>query len=141
MSTRARVGIENEDGSVTSVYTHSDGYPEHHAPILTEHYGDEGSVRGLLALGDLSILAPKIGDAHVFSSHDYASPDCLAYGRDRGEEDVAAVTHPADDWPDSGQEYEYFFKRATERWAMRSRVWDGSSHGKWKACDASHAVA
>lgn len=86
MSTRARIGIENDDGSVTSVYTHSDGYPEHHAPILAEHYGEASSVRELLALGDLSSLASSVGD-------------CFAYGRDRAESDVGAETHPADDWP------------------------------------------
>src|SRR4029450_988789 len=55
MATRARVGVRNEDGTVTSIYTHWDGYPEHHLPILTEAYATEERARALIALGDVSI--------------------------------------------------------------------------------------
>lgn len=87
MSTNARVGVENADGSITSIYTHWDGYPEHHGPILTEHYDSEDLARALVALGDLSILGVELGEEHDFDSHDTSSPACLAYGRDRKEQD------------------------------------------------------
>jgi hypothetical protein len=109
MGTRARIGIREPSGEVTSVYTHWDGYPEHHFPILTEHYDGEDRVRALLDLGDLSVLAPNLGEQHDFDAHDPASDSCLAYGRDRGEHGCEAVTHPAEEWPDCDQEYEYVF--------------------------------
>lgn len=109
MSTNARIGVENEDGTVTSAYTHWDGYPSHHAPILSEHYADPAKLRELLALGDLSSLAPEIGEQHDFESREHPGW-CLFYARDRGETDVAAKTHPIDAWPDYGQAFEYLLK-------------------------------
>lgn len=122
MSTRARIGIENDDGTVTSVYTHFDGYPTHHAPILTESYSEPEKLRELLALGDMSILAPEIGRKHSFDGHSgniEANAWCLFYDRDRGESDVAAVTHPADTWPDYGHVYEYLLR--PNGWTTRER--------------------
>ena len=34
MSTRSRVGIKNEDGTITSVYVHHDGYPSGVGDVL-----------------------------------------------------------------------------------------------------------
>jgi hypothetical protein len=120
MSTRARVGIENADGTITSIYTHYDGYPEHHAPILLENYATEESLRALLALGDLSSLGPELGEKHDFDEpHDVHPNWSKAYDRDRGEDNVAAVTHPLDEWPDYSQEYEYVLRDA--RWFVRAK--------------------
>ena len=125
MSTNARIGIENGDGTATSIYTHWDGYPTHHAPILQEHYATDQHLRQLLALGDLSILDAAIGEKHDFDMgfEDRAKlgPWCVAYGRDRGEDDVAAKTHPIDQWPDYGQEYEYLLKPGG--WVGRAIKW------------------
>ena len=38
MSTRSRIGIELEDGSIKSVYHHFDGYPEGLGVKLLTHY-------------------------------------------------------------------------------------------------------
>ena len=57
MSTNSRIGILHEDGTTETIYCHWDGYPEHHMPILTEHYNTAEKVQALLALGDISILA------------------------------------------------------------------------------------
>lgn len=114
MSTRARIGIENENGKVTSIYTHSDGYPDHHWPVLTEHYNTEEKVRALLALGDLSWLGESIGEKHDFGGENYEW--CLAYGRDRGETGTEAETHESIAWPDGGQYYEYLFRRGAWLW-------------------------
>lgn len=109
MSTRARVGIVEPDGSVTSIYTHWDGYPDHHGPILLNHYTTEERVRALLALGDLSSLAENIGEKHDFNNR----PDgvCNAYGRDRGEAGTDA-RHSAsvDDLKNIAEEYTYLFR-------------------------------
>lgn len=88
MGTRARVAVKNEDGRYTSIYTHWDGYPSHHGPILLNGYVTEDKVRKLMALGDLSSLGESIGEKHPFDGpHDGV---CNAYGRDRGEDGVGA---------------------------------------------------
>ena len=38
MSTRARIGLVQEDGSILSAYHHWDGYPEWLGVTLKEHY-------------------------------------------------------------------------------------------------------
>lgn len=98
MATRARVGILNKDGTVTSIYTHWDGYPEHHLPILESSFNDEKKIRELLSYGDCSELNDSI-------------ETCVFYERDKGElEGTEAVTHSRDEWIDDWHEYEYLFE-------------------------------
>ena len=109
MGTRARIGIVEPDGSVTSIYTHWDGYPDHHGPILLNHYTTEERVRALLALGDLSVLAEDIGEKHDFNN----PPEgvCNAYGRDRGEDGVSARRSASvNDLKEIAEEYTYLFR-------------------------------
>ena len=61
MATRSLIGKQNADGTITSIYCHFDGYPEHNGVILQEHYSTPVSVGELLALGNLSVLAEQIG--------------------------------------------------------------------------------
>jgi hypothetical protein len=89
MSTRSAIIIENKDGTAEGIYCHSDGYPEHQAPILLKHYNTEERVRQLIALGDLSVLRENIGEKHDFdkdSEKAYKNKWCTAYTRDRGED-------------------------------------------------------
>lgn len=88
MGTRATIARKNKDGSFDSIYTHWDGYPEHHAPILLEHYSAEEKVQALMDLGALSSLDVSIGEKHYFN--DPPEGQCNAYGRDRGEANTAA---------------------------------------------------
>jgi len=89
MSTRSYIGIQNADGSVLGIYCHFDGYPSHHGRILLLHYNTEAMVRALIALGDISVLADSLGEKHDFDNRPRGA--CNAYGRDRGEENTAAV--------------------------------------------------
>lgn len=110
MSTRSRVGMVTGRNEVKSIYVHFDGYPSHHIPILTEFYNSKESVEALLDLGDLSVLAERIGEKQDFDDRATKNPEwCLAYGRDRGEDGIEAQVHRENAWPDSGQEYEYLF--------------------------------
>ena len=91
MATRSHIGKRNQDGSITSIYCHWDGYPEHHGPILNGHYKDESKLDKLLEMGNLSSLAQEIGD----ESHDFNNPPegiCNFYGRDRKEKNQEAST-------------------------------------------------
>lgn len=59
MSTRSRIGIQNKDGSIESIYCHFDGYYEGVGRMLVENYTDESTVRELISLGNLSSLGTK----------------------------------------------------------------------------------
>ena len=115
MGTRSTIAIQNEDGTVTGIYCHWDGYTSYNGRILKEFYTDEAKVRELIALGDLSSLGAQIGEKHPFServdAETYAETRCTAYGRDRGEKDVEAATHRS--WTELleafGQQYDYLF--------------------------------
>ena len=87
MSTRSLIAKATEHG-FEAIYCHHDGYPEHHGPILTQHYATEEAVNALLELGDLSALGPRLGQAQDFCKRDPSSDSWLAYGRDRGDKDA-----------------------------------------------------
>ena len=60
MSTHARIGFEEEDGSIRSVYVHSDGYPRHTGYVLDAFYANGDRANALLDLGNLSFLGQHI---------------------------------------------------------------------------------
>jgi len=137
MSTRSRIGIirSAEEKTVESIYCHFDGYPEGVGQTLLNHWTTAEWVEELIALGDLSALGAQIGEdqgtdwfykrqetlyANGYDTDDPRSTWCLAYGRDRGEKDVGAITHSIDKWPGSGQECEYLFDPTTSEWRVRS---------------------
>ena len=125
MATRSNIGILNSDGTVNYIYCHFDGYLEHNGKILSEHYNDEASVWGLIALGDLSILGPELGEHQDFNGP-RNKQWCLAYGRDRGETGVEARTCSyADYTKEYFEEYIYLFT-PDKGWEVRTdgnRFW------------------
>jgi hypothetical protein len=97
MATRSRIAIENQDGTVTSIYCHFDGHLSGVGKKLFEHY-DKEKTEKLIELGDISVL----GESTL---------DTIAYHRDRNE-DLHFKTFP--NVPDlfdygfeSGMEYVY----------------------------------
>ena len=86
MGTRSRIAVMHGD-NCKSVYCHWDGYLEHNGRILLEHY-DSARANHLVSLGDLSSLAPEIGDKHDFDDRKACEGVCTFYGRDRGEKDT-----------------------------------------------------
>jgi len=115
MGTRSRIGRINPDGSITSIYTHWDGYPSHHLPILSQHYRDTERIDALLELGNLSTLAPELGEKHAFDSREQRTW-CTAYGRDRNDLSWQAIT--------SANEVA-FATACSECWADYAYLWDG----------------
>lgn len=112
MATRSTIARLNADHTVTAIYVHWDGYIHHNGHILKDHYMDPTKIDQLMNLGALSSLRPEIGEKQDFDAP--TDKDwCVAYGRDRGEEDVAARTYDnVQMWLDNGEEYNY--------------LWDGS---------------
>jgi len=91
MATRSYIGIRNLNDIVDYIYCHYDGYPSHNGAILTQHYDTLDKVKELLALGDLSILGPEVGEQQDFNNRETHNKNwCLAYGRDRGEKGTGA---------------------------------------------------
>lgn len=110
MGTRSTIGLVNENGAVTGIYVHWDGYPEHNGRILRDSYTTPAKVRKLLKLGDLSSLAPEIGKKHNFDNP--TDGWCIAYGRDRKEKNTDAQLYESVEEflaDDRGQEYTYLF--------------------------------
>jgi len=112
MSTRARIGIVRPNGSILSIYTHSDGYISHHGPILLDHYNTALKVLALIKMGDCSQLGETLDD-------------CLFYVRDRDEAhgDNAARTNKNQalfyqSAPLCNAEYLYLFLPDTAVWLV-----------------------
>ena len=122
MSTRSRIGIEQEDGTVRSIYCHSDGGPGHQLPILQVHYKDREKVEKLIQLGDISYLAPEVeipkGSDHSFENKDHRI--VCAYHRDRGEDYHEPSVDPSADAYFRGdiEEWGYLFTKDGE-WVYR----------------------
>lgn len=95
MGTRSMIGKTNKDGTITAIYCHWDGYPEHNGQILKNFYKKESKVNKLMKLGNLSSLGEDIGKKHKFDQ--YINGICTAYGRDRGEKDQQAETYDSID--------------------------------------------
>ena len=93
MATRSRIAIEDEKGTVHSIYSHWDGYPSNNGKILFEHFQNSEKVKNLIALGDLSSLAPEIELAEGHTFENPVKGVTVFYGRDRGEDGTEAKTH------------------------------------------------
>ena len=117
MATRSLIGKQNQDGSISYIYCHYDGYPSHNGVILQEHYTTPFKVDQLLALGDLSILAEEIGQQQDFNDYHKRNRNwCLAYGRDRGESNTKMATVSRDEFfeQDRGVDYLYLYNNDFE---------------------------
>ena len=107
MATRSYIGKLNPDNTVSYIYCHYDGYPEHNGVILQEHYSTPFKVDQLLALGDLSVLGELIGEKQNFE--DRVQGSCLAYGRDRGESGTEMNTVSKDEFFDNKDYIDYLY--------------------------------
>lgn len=108
MSTRSNIAIENEDGTVTFIYCHFDGYLDGVGQVLYEDYQDAEKIRQLMALGDISSLESEIGEKHDFDTRD--QNQTTAYGRDRGETGTEANTCSLTELLEDHQEFFYVYR-------------------------------
>ena len=94
MATRARIGIENADGSITTSYHHWDGYPAGLGFNLVNNWNTADKLAPAIALGDASHWGETIGNKIDFDCRDdnyYAQN--VYYGRDRGETGVDPIIY------------------------------------------------
>lgn len=120
MSTRSDIIVEHNDGTWKRIYCHFDGYPDHHGPILTEHYSSQELAEALVAPGDMSSLDDKCDRP---DGHSYERPVagyCVYYRRDRGEmEAVGFVAATLDEaWPpkETWTEFVYVWSKEAGAW-------------------------
>ncbi len=66
MSTRSRIGRINQNGTVESVYCHSDGYPSHNGMMLTSYLNSQESADKIVGLGGLSSLGESIEQSRFY---------------------------------------------------------------------------
>ncbi len=120
MSTRSRVGIIRKDGSIISVYVHSDGYPSGVGADLLAHYTTPEKIEALIALGDISYIGDEIGEKHSFE--DYDPKQCRAYHRDRNDpfnqDSFPSITELESFLEASDQEWCYLWDEVSSVWSF-----------------------
>jgi len=117
MATRARIGILNEDGTITAAYQHWDGYPGGLGYTLVDYWTDANKVKEAIALGNSSkwgfIIGTKVDfDDRQDPLHEVQN---VYYMRDRGEKDQGPTTYKDEaeylaEGFNSGEEYIYLLK-------------------------------
>ena len=154
MSTRSRIGIQDADGSIRSVYCHSDGYLSHVGHVLVNFYVDPAKVEALVALGDLSRLGEEIGEAHDFDEprwefqHGYNAERAamianwtVSYHRDRKEHLRIAASATEAEYLELAQqtwgEYIYLFRDG--QWFVHS--YPGREYGNGSFQPIAEAIA
>jgi hypothetical protein len=133
MATRSNIGIVNDDGSVTGIYCHWDGYPEHNGKLLLKHYTDSERINGLMSLGSLSILAENLYSTDIHTFNNPQEGVCVAFGRDRGEKNADSKSFT------NISEFEKFMDRTTAdyQYLFNNGKWQYRNHnGTWNELTA-----
>ena len=114
MATRARIAIENADGTYTSAYQHWDGYPGGLGYKLVEHWENPEMVREAIELGDASSWGTHIGTKVDFDARDTHGSQNIYYTRDRGEDCPCQQNDTLADLLDTGCWEEYVYVLAQD---------------------------
>lgn len=130
MGTRSTIAVQHEDGSVSQIYCHWDGYISHNGMILKTHYTTRGSAEALVKPGDMSSLRDFI-HPDADKPHTFDSPQdnvCVYYGRDRGETRVEPKRFDSvEAYKLSVQTEEYDYLFSDGEWTVRrgsGKVWN-----------------
>lgn len=128
MSTRCRIGVEQSDGTIKSIYCHHDGYLDGVGLLLQTEYDNLEKVNNLVELGDISSLGEEYDeemskkDWHRFDKDGKLTEEeneklmhlTVAY-KDRGDDCPARVD--ANLWEfhqkagNCGEEYVYLYHK------------------------------
>lgn len=131
MSTRSRVGIKNEDGTITSVYVHHDGYPSGVGEVLFENYNDETKIRKLMELGDMSSIGTEpVDNPRAWETPGLGVADWLKAFKEIHREDMCdTYKSRGEDCPASISKTEKEFEKKTKNcWGEYAYLY---KDGKW----------
>jgi hypothetical protein len=104
MATRGRIGLELADGSILSIYSHYDNYPEFVGLKLVEHFNTKEKVQELIDLGDISCLWTNAG----WNNETLPEVGPLPYST-RGEDCPPRLDANKYDYLADGEEYAYIY--------------------------------
>jgi hypothetical protein len=104
MATRGRIGVELADGSILSIYSHYDNYPEFVGLKLVEHFNTKEKVQELIDLGDISCLWTNAG----WNNETLPEVGPLPYST-RGEDCPPRLDANKYDYLADGEEYAYIY--------------------------------
>lgn len=130
MSTRSSIAIKRKDGTIESVYCHSDGYLEYNGIMLDKFYRNQEKINSLINLGDLSFLDRRVNPepdvTHSFDFDKRQEGVTVAYGRDRNDKNTQKKIHKnlseyTDYLFDSWLIYAYLYDEENSKW-LWSRI-------------------
>lgn len=106
MASRGRIGLELADGSVLSIYSHYDNYPEFNGAKLVEHFNSYDDAAELIDGGSISSLwTDQSWDMTTLPT---SGP---RYFTSRGEEyNPPRLDSNLEEYLANGEEYAYIFK-------------------------------
>jgi len=122
MSTNSTIAVQHQDGTISAIYCHWDGYLAHNGALLIEYYNTLEQAESLVALGDLSSLSPKLEPEGPHSFENSEPNVCVFYGRDRGEDGVDTKHYSSLEnyfIMNDSQEFNYLF--IDNRWKLVSK--------------------
>lgn len=133
MGTRSFIAHQTESG-ITGIYCHWDGYLSHNGKLLRCYYRYPEKVAQLIALGDISSLAPEIGEKHDFLNR--PEDQTTFFHRDRGEDwetckprHFATLDALLQAAANCGCEFLYLFNGRNWQYAERGAQYFGMSDG------------
>ncbi len=115
MATTGTISVLKADGSVASIYSHWDNYPDWNGKLLLKHYNTQELAEQLVSLGNISSLGKRI-EPTPDALHNFETPErgtTVYYGRDRGEDDQEPCIYwGVEMFRKSGrhEQYNYLFK-------------------------------
>ena len=68
MSTRSEIAVEIKDGSISSIYCHSDGYLEYNGKILKNYYNSYILASDIINQNDCSSLGETIEESRFYNT-------------------------------------------------------------------------
>lgn len=120
MATRARIGIQLEDGTIKTAYQHWDGYPGGLGYTLIDYWNDPAKVGEAIDLGNSSSWRFIVGEKIDFDDRNNPMHDVqnVYYGRDRGEKDQGPKVYKDEaeymaEGFNTGEEYIYLLRTNT----------------------------
>lgn len=68
MSTRSEIAIQEADGTIRSIYCHSDGYIKYVGVMLKKYYNNFNKASSIINQNDCSVLKPTIEESRFYNS-------------------------------------------------------------------------